>query len=67
MFVLPNENDVTKMHALVMGPFETPYEGGFFHFYVRCPTNYPISPPMVRLMTTGGGRVRFNPNLQLIQ
>jgi len=52
-----------QLHALIIGPFDTPYEGGFFYFYIRCPPDYPIRPPRVRLMSTGGGRVRFNPNL----
>jgi ubiquitin-conjugating enzyme E2 Z len=61
--ILPREDDITKIHALITGPFDTPYEGGFFHFYIRCPADYPLSPPLVRFMTTGGGVVRFNPNL----
>ncbi|CAN0186780.1 unnamed protein product, partial [Laminaria digitata] len=36
---------------------------GFFYFVLHCPDDYPHSPPKVRLMTTGGGAVRFNPNL----
>lgn len=60
---MPDENDFAKIHALVSGPFETPYEGGFFYFILRCPPDYPLSPPRVRLMTTGRGTVRFNPNL----
>ncbi|WAR04213.1 UBE2Z-like protein [Mya arenaria] len=51
------------LHALITGPFDTPYEGGFFYFLIRCPPDYPIRPPRVKLQTTGGGRVRFNPNL----
>ncbi|KAH9368111.1 hypothetical protein HPB48_013749 [Haemaphysalis longicornis] len=51
------------IHALVIGPLDTPYEGGFFHFFIKCPTDYPIAPPRVRLLTTDSGRVRFNPNL----
>ena len=27
------------------------------------PSDYPATPPKVQLITTGGGRVRFNPNL----
>jgi ubiquitin-protein ligase len=42
---------------------QTPYEGGFFYFVMKCPDDYPHNPPKVRLMTTGGGTVRFNPNL----
>ncbi|KAL1485801.1 hypothetical protein MTO96_009516 [Rhipicephalus appendiculatus] len=41
VFIAPEENNITKIHAL----------------------DYPIQPPRVRLMTTDGGRVRFNPNL----
>jgi ubiquitin-protein ligase len=48
---------------MITGPFDTPYEGGFFYFVIRCPPDYPIRPPRVKLMTTGQGQVRFNPNL----
>ena len=55
--------DLTLVHALVAGPSETPYEGGFFYFVLGLPHDYPNAPPKVRMMTTGGGKVRFNPNL----
>jgi ubiquitin-conjugating enzyme E2 Z len=42
VFILPNEEDISTIHVLISGPFETPYEGGFFHFVVRCPPNYPF-------------------------
>ena len=58
-----DQSDITRIHALVTGPEGTPYEGGLFHFFLRCPPDYPNSPPRVKLLTTGGGRVRFNPNL----
>lgn len=51
-----------KVHALVTGPFDTPYEGGFFHFMIRFPPDYPHKPPRVKLLTTGHNSVRFNPN-----
>ncbi|KAJ9595540.1 hypothetical protein L9F63_013305, partial [Diploptera punctata] len=63
LFVVPDEKDMTIIHALITGSFDTPYEGGFFYFLVRCPPDYPIRPPRVKLMTTGAGTVRFNPNL----
>uniref|UniRef100_A0A8B9R6R2 Ubiquitin-conjugating enzyme E2 Z n=1 Tax=Anas platyrhynchos TaxID=8839 RepID=A0A8B9R6R2_ANAPL len=53
---------VFQIHALITGPFDTPYEGGFFLFLFRCPPDYPIHPPRVKLMTTGNNTVRFNPN-----
>jgi ubiquitin-conjugating enzyme E2 Z len=58
-----DEEDVTHVEALIIGPPDTPYEGGFFHFDMVFPSNYPWSPPKVTLQTTDNGRVRFNPNL----
>ncbi|XP_035260838.1 probable ubiquitin-conjugating enzyme E2 25 isoform X2 [Anguilla anguilla] len=62
MFVVPDPHDMTKIYALITGPFDTPYEGGFFLFLFRCPPDYPIHPPRVKLITTGNNTVRFNPN-----
>ncbi|XP_077590037.1 ubiquitin-conjugating enzyme E2 Z isoform X4 [Stigmatopora nigra] len=62
MFIVPDPQDMTKIHALITGPFDTPYEGGFFLFLFRCPPDYPIHPPRVKLITTGQNTVRFNPN-----
>lgn len=62
-YVAPDENDLTKIHAIISGPPDTPYEGGFFYFFIRVPPTYPLLPPRVKLMTTGHGCVRFNPNL----
>ncbi|CAH1775779.1 unnamed protein product [Owenia fusiformis] len=63
MCIVPDKEDFTLIHALITGPFDTPYEGGFFYFLIRCPPDYPIRPPRVKLVTTGDGKVRFNPNL----
>ena len=87
IYCVPDDTIVTKCHALIVGPFDTPYEGGFFYFILNFPENYPMEPPRVKLwvyfvplfgfrndgpappippfisMTTGGGSVRFNPNL----
>ncbi|KAA6353829.1 MAG: hypothetical protein EZS28_050644, partial [Streblomastix strix] len=49
--------------ALVVGPQSTPYEGGLFEFDILFPQQYPTTPPKVEIVTTGGGAVRFNPNL----
>ena len=54
-------NDCLK--ALIIGPSETPYENGLFEFDILLPRDYPNKPPKMQLKTTGGGRVRFNPNL----
>lgn len=59
----PESSDLTLAHVLLTGPEGTPYANGFFYFRVRFPQDYPQNPPTVKLCTTGGGVVRFNPNL----
>ncbi|KAG7374932.1 ubiquitin-conjugating enzyme [Nitzschia inconspicua] len=49
------------MSAPLPGP--SPYSGGVFTFDVFIPPTYPQDPPLVSLLTTGGGTVRFGPNL----
>ncbi|XP_065310863.1 ubiquitin-conjugating enzyme E2 Z-like [Dermacentor albipictus] len=63
LFIAPQEDDLTKIHALVVGPSDTPYDGGIFYFILKCPSTYPVNPPKARIMTTDAGRVEFNPNL----
>ncbi|KAL8377501.1 hypothetical protein RB595_008263 [Gaeumannomyces hyphopodioides] len=53
--------DVYKV--MIVGPRGTPYENGLFEFDLFCGADYPYQPPQLRFRTTGGGRVRFNPNL----
>lgn len=48
---------------MIEGPADTPYDGGYFLFDLKLPNDYPNSSPSVNFLTTGGGSVRFNPNL----
>ena len=48
---------------LISGPKDTPYENGLFEFHGYLPADYPNTVPQVLIHTTGGGKVRFNPNL----
>ena len=48
---------------MIIRPADTPYMGGIYEFDIEFPPNYPSVPPLVTFMTTGGRRVRFNPNL----
>ena len=66
IFVVPDEEKMTKLHALIVGPPDSPYDGGFFYFLITLPPDYPIKHPAVKLMTTGQGTVRFNPNLYAV-
>ena len=36
---------------------------GFFYFVLEMPDDFPNQPPKARIITTDGGRCRFNPNL----
>lgn len=58
-----DEDRYDFLRACVLGPEDTPYECGVFLFDIFLPPNYPESPPKFKLLTTGGGKVRFNPNL----
>lgn len=63
LFIQPEVSDMMKLHVVVVGPPNTPYEGGFFHFLVKFPTAYPAVPPLVRNLTTAGGRISFHSQL----
>lgn len=63
IFVRVDEDRPDVIKALIVGPEDTPYENGMFEFDILLPLTYPQSPPQVKLVTTGLGRVRFNPNL----
>ncbi|KAH8022108.1 hypothetical protein HPB51_021990 [Rhipicephalus microplus] len=63
IYAAPDENDITRIHALVVGPSGTPYEGGFLLFHLVYPLEYPNKPPVVRFLTTDAGRVWLHPYL----
>jgi ubiquitin-protein ligase len=57
-----DDSDIMKGYAMIVGPEDTPYFGGYYFFEFNFPTNYPFSPPKVKYMTNNG-YTRFNPNL----
>ena len=57
-----DKQNLMKQHALIIGPKDTPYFGGFFFFEIIYPENYPTNSPQVTLLTIEKN-VRFNPNL----
>ncbi|KAL3180474.1 hypothetical protein MRX96_009029 [Rhipicephalus microplus] len=63
VIIVPDERDITTIHGILLGPAGTPYEGGFFRFVLKYPPDYPAKPPLVKLLTTDKGRVRFAPKL----
>lgn len=57
-----DQSNITKGKALILGPPETPYEACFFVYEFEFPTDYPFSPPKVKVLTSDG-KTRFHPNL----
>jgi baculoviral IAP repeat-containing protein 6 len=52
-----------SMQALIIPSHGTPYDSGCFLFHIYIPSTFPNTPPLVKIVTTGNGTVRFNPNL----
>lgn len=57
-----DDEDLLKGYALIIGPSDTPYFGGYYFFEFNYPFDYPFSPPKVKYMTNDG-QTRYNPNL----
>jgi len=57
-----DKKNLMNQYALIIGPKDTPYFGGFFFFEIIYPENYPTNSPQVTLLTIEKN-VRFNPNL----
>jgi len=57
-----DDADILKGYALIIGPSDTPYFGGYYFFEFTYPADYPHSPPVLKYCTNGDG-IRFNPNL----
>jgi ubiquitin-protein ligase len=57
-----DDSDIMKSYAMIVGPEDTPYFGGYYFFEFNFPADYPFSPPKVKYMTNNGV-TRFNPNL----
>ena len=62
IYYIHDDSDMLKGYAMIVGPPETPYFGGFYFFEISYPYDYPHSPPKVKYCTNSNG-IRFNPNL----
>jgi ubiquitin-protein ligase len=63
MFCRVEKGRVDLMKIMIMGASGTPYAHGAFVYDLFFPDTYPNNAPKCLLVTTGGGQVRFNPNL----
>lgn len=62
IYYIHDDEDMLKGYAMIVGPSETPYYGGYYFFEIDYPVDYPNSPPKVKYCTNGEN-IRFNPNL----
>ena len=57
-----DETNILRGYGLIIGPDDSPYEGGYYLFLFDFPQNYPYSPPKLTFYTNDG-LVRMHPNL----
>ena len=57
-----DDEDILKGFALIVGPKDTVYFGGYYFFEFNFPGDYPVRPPVLKYCTNDG-QTRFHPNL----
>ena len=61
IFIEFNEENLLNAKALIIGPTDSLYEGGYLFFNIDFPKNYPYSPPDVSYVPVN--KIRIHPNL----
>lgn len=62
IYIVQNENNILNFKAMILGPDDTPYAGGYYFFDINLSKNHPIKHPSATFYTHGEG-MRFHPNL----
>ena len=53
-FAQPLEENLFEWHFTVRGPADSDFEGGIYHGRIILPTDYPMKPPNIIVMTPNG-------------
>ena len=61
IFIHFDEIDLLNAKILIIGPKDTPYEGGYYIYKVRFPESYPFKPPKVTFCSNS--KIRIHPNM----
>jgi ubiquitin-protein ligase len=57
-----SETDMLCGYALIVGPEDSLYDGGYYFYKFKFPPDYPHSPPLVEFLTNDGD-TRMHPNM----
>ena len=57
-----DEDDITKLLLMIIGPDETPYKNGYFILSCTITKDFPWKPPLIKYLSTNGS-IRFHPFL----
>ena len=55
-FAQPLEENLFEWHFTILGPSGTDFEGGLYHGRIILPTEYPMKPPSIILLTVRKGQ-----------
>jgi ubiquitin-conjugating enzyme E2 Z len=64
IYCIMNTDNCFNLQAMIVGPKDTPYQGGYYFFDINIPPDYPWSSPNVKYCTQGED-IRFHPNLYI--
>ncbi|ORX72591.1 UBC-like protein [Anaeromyces robustus] len=58
----PLESNILEWHYVITGPPDSPYHNGEYHGVLNFPSEYPLKPPSIKMITPNG---RFKTNFKL--